>query len=163
MNAHQKIALANHCRLAVEVVRPMFHWVRPDGMTVTLTVNSGYELIEEGYGGPVWHASVCPQGRKVSQRILAYETHGVLRGVGFASLGEWAEYSPDLTAYHLRRRLSPVEEMLIVPPVADIRGTKEAWDRVDRVREELPKHKEMIMCWEEMLRQELGRVSRCAL
>ncbi|HYT08967.1 MAG TPA: hypothetical protein VEL77_15085 [Rugosimonospora sp.] len=42
MNRHQKIALENHCRLAVECLHPRFHWIR-SGFSVILTVNSGYE------------------------------------------------------------------------------------------------------------------------
>jgi hypothetical protein len=43
VNAHQRIAIDHHCRLACETVHPRFAWLRPDGFTVVLTVNSGYE------------------------------------------------------------------------------------------------------------------------
>lgn len=41
MKAHQ-IALADHCRLAAETIRPRFAY-RSGMVTVVLTVNSGYE------------------------------------------------------------------------------------------------------------------------
>jgi hypothetical protein len=43
MNAHQQTALQFHCRLATECTHPRFAWLRPDGLSVVLTVNSGYE------------------------------------------------------------------------------------------------------------------------
>ena len=43
MNHHQKTALENHCRLAVETLHPRFRWLTSDGFSVILTVNSGYE------------------------------------------------------------------------------------------------------------------------
>lgn len=42
MNFQQKSAIENHCRLAVETLHPRFHTVR-NGISVILTVNSGYE------------------------------------------------------------------------------------------------------------------------
>lgn len=45
-----------------------------------------------------------------------------MRGVGNGKLGEW--YNCNLTAYHIRRRLSKSEE-LMVGEVKDIRGTAE--------------------------------------
>jgi hypothetical protein len=42
MNIHQKTALENHCRLAVETMHPRFHWIK-DRVSIILTVNSGYE------------------------------------------------------------------------------------------------------------------------
>lgn len=43
MNTHQRVALAHHCRLAVETVHPEFTYVLANDMSVVLTVNSGYE------------------------------------------------------------------------------------------------------------------------
>lgn len=43
MNRHQKVALEYHCRLGIETSHPRFVRVRPDGLSVVLTVNSGYE------------------------------------------------------------------------------------------------------------------------
>lgn len=43
MNRHQTLALDRHCRLSIETVHPRFGRVLPDGRTVVLTVNSGYE------------------------------------------------------------------------------------------------------------------------
>lgn len=42
MNRH-RTALAYHCRLSIETMHPRFMWVEPIGMSVVLTVNSGYE------------------------------------------------------------------------------------------------------------------------
>lgn len=49
-----------------------------------------------------------------------------LQGVGDPSRGEWREWSG--RAFHLRRRLSEVEQRR-VGPVVDVRGTPEALRR----------------------------------
>lgn len=51
-----------------------------------------------------------------------------LAGLGDPELGEWHEWSG--VAYHVRRRLSPAEQVL-VGEVADIRGTREAVRRAE--------------------------------
>ena len=43
MNRAQRTALDNHCRLSIETLRPMFSTILVGGITVVLTVNSGYE------------------------------------------------------------------------------------------------------------------------
>lgn len=43
MNRYQRVALDHHCRLSVETLHPRFGRVHPLGMTIVLTVNSGYE------------------------------------------------------------------------------------------------------------------------
>lgn len=44
MTPEQRVALANHCRLALETFRPEFRRVVPHlGVSLVLTVNSGYE------------------------------------------------------------------------------------------------------------------------
>lgn len=43
MNRHQRYALDRHCRLSIETMRDGFGRVLPNGLTVVLTVNSGYE------------------------------------------------------------------------------------------------------------------------
>jgi hypothetical protein len=46
MNRHQRVAIDNHCRLSIETMRPIFARSLQQGltgMTVVLTVNSGYE------------------------------------------------------------------------------------------------------------------------
>lgn len=43
MNKHQKLALDRHCRLSIETMHPQFGRMLPNGLTVVLTVNSGYE------------------------------------------------------------------------------------------------------------------------
>lgn len=43
MNRHQRTAIDYHCRLSIETVHPRFARRLPSGLTVVLTVNSGYE------------------------------------------------------------------------------------------------------------------------
>jgi hypothetical protein len=43
MNRHQSLALDYHCRLSVETMHPRFARPLPSGLSVVLTVNSGYE------------------------------------------------------------------------------------------------------------------------
>jgi hypothetical protein len=38
----RRLAVAHHCRLAVETAHPRFRWAE-NGCSVVLTVNSGYE------------------------------------------------------------------------------------------------------------------------
>ncbi len=56
-------------------------------------------------------------------------------GVGAKELGEWHEVRP--LAYHLRRRLSPAEQLRVGDAV-DIRGSVEAAMRVEAVKLSLP-------------------------
>ncbi len=51
------------------------------------------------FGGPVWHASVCPPVRAHAEALLA----GVGEGVLFDEPGA------RLDIYHLRRRMTPAE------------------------------------------------------
>lgn len=43
MTPAQQTALRHHCRLAAETVHPRFRTVLPTGLSVVITVNSGYE------------------------------------------------------------------------------------------------------------------------
>jgi hypothetical protein len=43
VNRHQVTAIDKHCRLSVETMRPDFTRILPSGLSVVLTVNSGYE------------------------------------------------------------------------------------------------------------------------
>ena len=43
MNRAQRVALEQHCRLSIETLRPEFHRDLASGLSVVLTVNSGYE------------------------------------------------------------------------------------------------------------------------
>jgi hypothetical protein len=43
VNRHQQLAIDRHCRLSIETMHPQFGRVLPSGLTVVLTVNSGYE------------------------------------------------------------------------------------------------------------------------
>jgi hypothetical protein len=60
---------------------------------------------------------------------------GALQNVGDKNLGQWEEWSG--RAYHVRRRLTAKEE-LVTGPMEDIRGTKEALRRVERLLERAP-------------------------
>lgn len=64
--------------------------------------------------------------------------------MGDATLGEWPEWTGQ--AFHLRRRLSE-REAVLVGPVKDVRGTPEAWKRADAVRE---------FCPPEIIEEEIG-------
>jgi len=43
VNRHQALALSRHCRLSIETMHPDFSRRLPSGLSVVLTVNSGYE------------------------------------------------------------------------------------------------------------------------
>jgi hypothetical protein len=43
VNRYQQTAIDRHCRLSIETMHPRFGRVLPNGLTVVLTVNSGYE------------------------------------------------------------------------------------------------------------------------
>ncbi len=43
MNRHQQTAITYHCRLSVETMHPRFARLLPGGLSVVLTVNTGYE------------------------------------------------------------------------------------------------------------------------
>jgi hypothetical protein len=59
----------------------------------------------------------------------------ILEGVGDASLGEWHEEGK--RAYHIRRRLTPVEQ-LSVGEARDLRGTREGQERLSRAWKWIP-------------------------
>ena len=83
----------------------------------------------------MWHASIAPQGIALAEGTLRRYAHSALTGVGDAALGEFEEYSG--RAFHLRRRLS-AEEQLLVGEVVDVRGTPEGERRLRPVRHLLP-------------------------
>jgi hypothetical protein len=43
VNRHQVTAIDKHCRLSIETMRPDFARLLPGGLSVVLTVNTGYE------------------------------------------------------------------------------------------------------------------------
>jgi hypothetical protein len=90
--------------------------------------------MEEGYGGPVWHASCAGKGSRTTLRSAALVA---LSGVGRSETGQWEEWTG--RAFHVRRRLSPDEEQL-VGPVVDIRGTPEADERRLTALAAIPAH-----------------------
>lgn len=83
----------------------------------------------------MWHASIAPRGIVLAEGTLHRYALAALVGVGDARLGEFEEYSG--RAFHLRRRLSS-EEQLLVGEVVDVRGTPEAERRLRPVRHLLP-------------------------
>jgi hypothetical protein len=81
---------------------------------------------------------VAPRG--LYGRVLCEQrAERALGGLGDPTLGEWREWTG--TAFHLRRRLKP-HEQVHVGPALDVRGTPEAHRRVDalpsRLRALLP-------------------------
>jgi hypothetical protein len=72
--------------------------------------------------------------------------HAALDGVGNRSLGQWEEWSG--YAYHIRRRLS-YNEAILVGPVIDVRGTPEAEERYKTAWPELS-HNARISAREEL-------------
>ena len=86
----------------------------------------------QGYGGPVWHASIGGPG--LSARARRRLAHKALAGVGDLA-HQWEEDRP--MAYHVRRRLTP-EEAQRTGPVVDLRSTEEGRARYERMLPELP-------------------------
>jgi hypothetical protein len=76
----------------------------------------------------VWHVSVGALPTEADRLLMAVS---VLRGCGDRDLGEWHQAGGRI--YHLQRRVSAAEAA-IVGPVADIRGTPDAADRLREVR-----------------------------
>lgn len=91
--------------------------------------------MEEGYGGPVWHASVASMIEGLSPATLQDGAFATLFGVGDASLGEWEEWTG--RAYHVRRRLNEGESRAI-GPVIDVRGGAEGARRVACMKPYMP-------------------------
>ena len=124
MTPAQRIALANPALLACEMLDPRFGAFRGD-RSENVTVYAGYECQTEGWGGPVWHASVgSPAHGDGSLERAARE---LLAGVGDADAGEWLEYGTAAGAIrvcHLRRRLTDAEACAI-GPARDVRGSPE--------------------------------------
>lgn len=88
-----------------------------------------------GFGGPVWHASVRTFGgyREEAARRIALRA---LDGVGDEALGQWEQGGQQ--AFHIRRRLSLVEQIEAGLSMRDIRRTPEAMKRVQLLIAEAP-------------------------
>ncbi len=87
----------------------------------------------------MWHVSIKPLEPMSPQRVVSWARR-TLKGVGYSGLGEWVASDnpgPAGSLTHLRRRLTPFEAKK-VGPIRDIRGTPEAEERLDRVRDLLP-------------------------
>lgn len=80
----------------------------------------------------MWHTSVSGFGLSID--TLRSKALRVLEGVGDPTLGQWEEIG--IKAFHLRRRLTD-EEAQRVGGVCDIRGTVEAQQQFDRMRQYL--------------------------
>jgi hypothetical protein len=78
-------------------------WRSAAGDRSTILTCDVDEETAEAFGGPVWHASVCPAERLQAELLLA----GVGRGVLFDEPG----VRPDI--YHLRRRMTTAEIELL--------------------------------------------------
>lgn len=96
--------------------------------------------MENGYGGPVWHASVAGHGPMGVEPVwLAGEpalwqvAEHALRGVGDPALGEWRELTPDKKAVHLKRRVSDAEWGGRLWGM-DLRGSPEGWTRLRAIK-----------------------------
>ena len=87
--------------------------------------------MEKGYGGPVWHASVMMMANGERKRSAMT----ALEGVGDATLGEWTEQHG---AIHIRRRLSMREQISTGLQMVDLRGTKEARERILKIIQVAP-------------------------
>lgn len=125
----QRMALANPCRLAAEAKDSRFTWRRRTFKTLRMTVNTGWQCIEAGFGGSVWQASV--EYRRVPAEGVAREALiRALAGVGIEQLQWWEESRGGV--WSLRRRLTPGEEAAAGAPV-DIRGTPEHVERASIV------------------------------
>lgn len=85
----------------------------------------------------MWHASISGRYGAPQWALLEDLARQELRGVGDASLGEWAERGDRV--FHLRRRLTDREMAEgLIASVVDVRGTDEHATRVDRMRPFLP-------------------------
>lgn len=73
---------------------------------------------------------MASHGLPYGRAALEAQAERELNGYGDAALGEWREWTG--VAFHLRRRLSEVEQRK-VGPVADIRRTPEARSRARRL------------------------------
>ena len=105
----------------------------------------------------MWHASVSfrePRSRLQYRAALL----AALKGVGDSSKGEWSDRSPDGAVFHLRRRLTALEEKRSGPP-ADIRGTPEALQRQERMAEVLGLPLKQIQGFDKPPRRKRRRVS----
>lgn len=88
--------------------------------------------MDEGFGGPVWHASVMNSGSVFTAQLLARRA---LDGVGDASLGEWND---ERKAVHIRRRLSALEEAASGLSMRDLRGQGEGMTRLNKLFAQFP-------------------------
>ena len=131
MTNAQRVAMQCPCLLAFECAHPRYVFFPPDGkVRIVLTINAGYECLEEGWEAPIWHASVAPTpGQSVSEKVLHAHALHALEGVGNWRQ-EWHEWTG--SAYHIRRQVR-VQEQQQIGAVRDIRGTPEADERYNHM------------------------------
>jgi hypothetical protein len=97
-SAAQLAALSYPCACAGDATDAC-KWHTASGTSGLLTCDVDDETMKD-FGGPVWHASVCPPVRAYANALLAKVGEGVL----FDTLG----MRPAI--YHLRRRMT-IEEI----------------------------------------------------
>lgn len=79
----------------------------------------------------------------LGSKILRQYALDALRDVGDETSGQWEEYTGK--AFHIRRRLT-LEEQSSIGEAIDIRGTREAMNRINAVRIVVPfLPEEMVM------------------
>ena len=101
--------------------------------------------MENGYGGPVWHASAAlqrPEGLApvatlhINQAVdMLLRLRDALAGVGDPALGEWTEHLE--RSIHIKRRLT-AEEWGGKPWGMDYRRTPEGLARIEAIARTLP-------------------------
>jgi hypothetical protein len=101
--AAQRAALAHPLTDSEDKPHPACMWRAPTGgQSSILTCDIDEESVRV-FGGPVWHASVCPPLRRQAKKLLA----GVGEGVLFEEPGARSDI------YHLRRRMARAEIELL--------------------------------------------------
>lgn len=98
----------------------------------------------------MWHVSIAPRSPYVGRTLCEQRAVVELSGLGDPTLGEWREWTG--AAFHIRRRLTPTEQ-LRVGPVVDIRRTPEAHRRAAALGDRLAYAAPFI------LEEELGAVT----
>jgi hypothetical protein len=101
--AMQRQALAHPMTDSDERPDPACIWHAPtEDQSKVLTCDIDDQTVAV-FGGPVWHASVCPPIRRQAKKLMA--------GVGEGVLFEEPGVRPDI--YHLRRRMAREEIELL--------------------------------------------------
>jgi hypothetical protein len=103
LTAMQRQALAHPMTESDKRPDPARIWHAPtEDQSKVLTCDIDDQTVAV-FGGPVWHASVCPPIRRQAKKLMA--------GVGEGVLFEEPGVRPDI--YHLRRRMAREEIELL--------------------------------------------------